>query len=177
MAQGMQTGSLVPSQLVVVVSHPATDGAYVFTGFGQDGSVDIERGEAAWTHSTGTHDFTSRVHNIDTTTTATLHVMQTSGDNDILQKLYDYDRTHYRGEGLFAISILDKSGRTALFSTQAYISTLPNITYGNALNINDWMITMPHSDFHVGGNTKMGSEAIAMLEALGYDLDDDWVIN
>ena len=177
MAQGMQAGTLVPSQVAVVISHKATGGAYVITGFMADAAVDIERGESAWSHLIGTHDFFSRVHNIDTTSQVTLHLQQTSSDNDVLQKLYDYDRTHFRNEGLFSIAIIDKSGRTALFSTQAFVATLPNVTFGNAINSNDWVITLPYSDWHVGGNTKVGGEVQSFLADLGYQIDDDWVIN
>lgn len=177
MAQGMQTGSLVPSQVTVVISHKATGGAYVVTGFAADAALDIERGETAWSHVVGTHGFLSRVHNIDETAQVTLHLMQTSSDNDVMQKLYDYDASHYRNEGLFSIAILDKSGRTALFSTSAFISTLPNLTISNAVNTNDWMITMPYCDWHVGGNSRVGGEVQAFLAELGYQIDEDWVIN
>lgn len=177
MAQGMQAGSLVPSQVVAVISHPATGIAHVVEGYMNDNAIDIERGEAAWTHIVGTDGTVGFVHNIDETASATFHLQQISSTNDVFSRLYEYDRTHYRGQGLFSISIVDKSGRTALFSTQARITTLPNQSFGNAIATNDWVIVMPYSDWHVGGNTRAGADVQNTLVALGYDLDEDWVIN
>lgn len=177
MANGRQAGSLVPSQVMVVISHTATDQTAVITGFSSDTAIDIERGEAAWTHDVGTHGDVAYVHNIDETATVTLHLQQTSSDNDILSRIYEFDKQNLRGQGLFAISIIDKSGRTALFSTQARISMLPNQSFGTTVGTNDWQIIMPYSDWHVGGNTRAGAEVQQFLEALGYVLDEDWLIN
>lgn len=177
MANGKQAGSLVPSQVLAVLSHPATGIAHVVEGYASDTALDIERGEAAWTHVVGTDGFVSRVHNIDETATVTVHLAQTASTNDIFSRLYEYDKTHFKGQGLFSLSVLDKSGRTALFSTQAFISQLPNQSFGNSVNTQDWQIIMPYSDWHVGGNTPAGAEVVAILEALGYQLDEDWVIN
>lgn len=177
MANGRQIGSLVPSQVVVAVSQPALNIAHVFTGFAETTALDIERGEAAWQHTTGTHGFVSRVHNVDETAMVTLHISQTSSDNDILSRLYEYDAKQLSGDGLFSISVLDKSGRTALFSTQAYVSVLPNQSFGTEVGTQDWQIVMPYSDWHVGGNTKAGADVQNILAALGYTLDERWVIN
>ena len=177
MASNGQIGSLVPSQVVVVASHKATGITHVFSGFGSDNAVDIERGEDAWTHIVGTHGFVSRVNNVDDTASVTLHLMQTSEDNDVLSRLHEYDKNHYRNQGLFSLSVLDKSGRTALFSTTAFIAKLPNQTFGNTTGVQDWVIIMPYADWHVGGNTLAGSEVQNTLALLGYDLDDEWTIN
>lgn len=177
MANGRQTGSLVPSQVLAVISHTATGIVHVVEGYAADTAVDIERGEAAWTHVVGTDGFLSRVHNIDETATATFHLQQTATTNDVFTRIYEYDKNDLRGGGMFSISILDKSGRTALFSTQAFVSMLPNQSFGNAVNTQDWQVILPYSDWHIGGNTKAGAEVQAVLSALGYTLDEDWVIN
>ena len=177
MANGRQLGSLVPSQVLVAISQPALNIAHVFTGFAESNAVDIERGEDAWTHTVGTHGFTSRSHNIDESAIVTLHLQQTSTDNDILSRLYEFDKKDLSGNGLFSISVLDKSGRTALFSTQGYVSRLPNQSFGSEVGVQDWQVIMPYSDWHVGGNTKAGSDVQNILSALGYTLDERWVIN
>ncbi len=93
------------------------------------------------------------------------------------KRIYEYDKQNLRGQGLFAISIIDKSGRTALFSTQARVTMLPNQSFGGTLATNDWQVIMPYSDWHVGGNTRAGSDVQQVLEQLGYVLDEDWLIN
>ena len=177
MANGRQAGSLVPSQVLAVISHTATGVTHVVEGYADDTAIDIERGEAAWTHSVGTDGFVSYVHNIDETAMVTLHLAQTSSSNDVLSRIYEYDKQNLRGQGLFAISIIDKSGRTALFSTQARVTMLPNQSFGGTLATNDWQIIMPYSDWHVGGNTRAGADVQQVLEQLGYVLDEDWSIN
>jgi len=177
MANGRQTGSLVPSQVIMAISHIPTGISHVGENYAQDAALDIERGEAAWTHVVGIDGGVSRVHNIDETAVITVHLQQTSNTNDVFSRLYHYDKTHFRGEGLFSISIVDKSGRTALFSTQAFISMLPNQSFGNTIGTQDWQIIMPYSDWHVGGNTRAGADVQATLAALGYNLEEDWLIN
>ena len=59
MANGRQAGSLVPSQVLAVISHTATGVTHVVEGYADDTAIDIERGEAAWTHSVGTDGFVS----------------------------------------------------------------------------------------------------------------------
>jgi hypothetical protein len=177
MATNGQIGSLVAQQLVVVLSHKPTNITHVVTGFAPDTAVDIERGEDAWSHIVGTHGFVSRSLNIDETAVVTLHLQQTANDNDILTRLHEYDKSHYRNQGLFTLSILDKSGRTALFSTTAFISKPPNQTFGTTVGTQDWVIVMPYADWHIGGNTLAGAEVQNALAQLGYKLDDEWKIN
>lgn len=177
MADSKQIGSLVVSELVVAISQPALNVNYVVTGFADGTACEIERGEAAWSHKVGTHGHVERSHNIDETATVTLHIQQTASDNDVLYGLYNYDKKQLTGDGLFTIAVLDKSGRTALFSTQAFIAVLPNQQFGTETSAMDWKIIMPYSDWYVGGNSKAGAEVQNTLSQLGYEIDDNWKIN
>ena len=176
MANG-QIGTLVPSQVVAVLSHKATGVTHVVEGYASDNALDIERGEDAWTHNTGVGGFLSRVHNIDETASVTFHLQQTANTNDVFSRLYEYDKSHYKNQGLFSISVLDKSGRTALFSTTAFIAKLPNQSFGSTVGTQDWVVIMPYSDWHVGGNTLAGADVQNTLARLGYELDEEWKLN
>lgn len=174
--QDRLVGSYVPSELTVVISHPATGVTMVIGGYQNDSAIDIERGEAAWTGQTGVDGFYSRSHNIDQTNMVTLHLNQASASNDFLTRLYEYDRTHFRGEGLFTCAITDKSGRSKTYSDTAFVSTLPNQSFANATAVRDWIITMPYADTHIGGNTLIAPDVLATLQALGQTVPEDWIL-
>lgn len=177
MAKGKMIGSYVPSQLTVVVSIPDTGGTHVITDFSEDSAIDIERGNPAWTWSPSLSGGGSYVHNADETATVTLHLQQTSESNDVLSRIVRYDQNKFRGEGIISVAIADNSGRTALFSTMARVSMMPNQSFGSDVATLDWQLIMPYSDWHVGGNAKIGSDVQATLSALGYEVDESWLIN
>lgn len=171
-------GEYVPSQLTVVISTPFNNGVHVVTDFAKDTMIDIERGDPAWTwNPSNKGNSGAYVHNADKTATVTLHLQQTSLSNDILSKIVDFDSRNFRGRGNVVVSIVDASGRTALFSSVAKVSQLPNQSFGSELSVNDWQIIMPTSDWHVGGNSQVTSEVEQLLSDLGYTIDEDWVIN
>lgn len=169
-------GSYVPKELTIVISHTATGVTMVLGGFASDSTVDIERGEAAWTHMVGTDGFVTRTHNVDETASATIHLNQTSSSNDFLSQLYTYDKNDLRGGGLFHCAIIDKSGRSHVYSDQSFVSTLANQSFGNAAGNRDWIITMPYADMHVGGNSKINADVANVLTTLGQVIPEDWLL-
>lgn len=162
-----------PSEVVMVVSHELF-GNHVIVGYSANEMVTLSRTNPTWTHETSPDNFHTRIHNKDRSATAALTLVQTSPSNDVMHMIAQYDESQLSDDGLFAITIADKKGRSVATSTSAYVSVPQEQAYGRELNSRVWNITLMDYDEHIGGNGKLSAEIIAILDQFGYSVDDQW---
>lgn len=168
-------GTFVPSQLTIVISHTATGSSFVLGGYGADSVVSLERGDPKWESTIGVDGMHERIHRLDTTYRATVSLLQTSMSNDFLSAVAKYDERDLRGGGLFTCTITDKSGRSYVYSDQAYVIEPSSYEFSQTSNTRDWVIVMPYTDAYLGGNDRLSTEHQAVLEKLGVFIDESWV--
>ena len=162
-----------PSELVIILTHEII-GNHIVGGFSGNEMVTINRANPTWSHETSPDGFHTRVHNLDTAATANITLVQTSGSNDALFSLAAYDEARKNDEGLFSITIADKSGRYVMSSTSAYVSVPQEKSFAREVGNRSWVITMMDCEEYIGGNGKLTKEVIAMLQAVGFVVDDQW---
>lgn len=173
----ISVGSYAPKELTIVISHRGTNTNWSLTGYGPDTNISIERPDPTWELNTGTHGDLERIHRMDKTVRATVTLQQTSESNDLLTGIMNYDERDLRSGGLFTCTIADKSGRTAIHSTYAFVIQPTTYEFGQAASTRDWQIIMPYADQHIGGNGLMTPETIEKLKAFNVFIDDSWQIN
>ena len=162
-----------PSEVVIIISQE-TVGNHSVGGFSANDMVSITRANATWNHETSPDGFHTRTHNLDTSSTAAISLVQTSGSNDALYALAAYDEARKDDEGMFAITIADKKGRYVISSNTAYVSVPQEKSFGREVGSRVWNVMMMDSEEYIGGNSKLTKEVIAMLEASGFSVDDRW---
>lgn len=161
-----------PSDVVVIISHEVV-GNHTVVGFSKD-MVSVSRANPTWTHDTSPDGFNTRTHNLDKSGAAAVNLVQSSPSNDALFSLAYYDEARKNSDGLFSVTIADKSGRTVLSSSSAYVSVPQEKNFGSDLGTLTWNITMMDCEEYIGGNGKLTPEIIAMLAVNGFQVDDKW---
>lgn len=144
------------------------------SGFSEDSIVSVELNAGTYSLYTGADDTNTRIFNANTAGTISLPLQQTSNSNDVLQMLYEADRNSRDSSGLFSILVKDNSGRSIFFAREAFISVVPNSSFGNSMQIREWQILAPKLDSYVGGNAKLTPEDAQAIEALGGNVADEW---
>lgn len=162
-----------PSDLVVIISHEII-GNHIVGGFSANEMVTVNRSNPTWTHETSPDGFHTRTHNLDKAGSAVITLVQSSQSNDALHALAAYDEARKNDEGLFAITIADKSGRSVISSNSAYVSVPQEKSFGREIGNRTWNVTMMDCEEYIGGNGKLSKEVISMLEAAGFSVDDQW---
>jgi len=78
----------------------------------------------------------TRVYNQDRSAVIEIEVQQTSVTNDVLSSivLLDYAQKAARLD----LALSDNSGRTLIQTAEAYVTTLPDITYSSGFNVRRW---------------------------------------
>lgn len=162
-----------PSDVVVIISHE-TIGNHIVGGFSANELVTVSRANPTWTHETSPDGFHTRTHTLDKSGTAAISLVQTSSSNDALFSLASFDEARKNDEGLFSITIADKSGRSVISSNSAYVSVPQEKAFGREVGTRVWNVVMMDCDEYIGGNAKLSKEVISMLEAAGFSVDDKW---
>lgn len=135
------------SRVLVVV------GGIPLTGLAEDTFVEITPAAARVTASVGADGEIARSINPNRMHTVTITLQATSASNDALSGLAFVDEST-DGGGVFPILIQDLSGRTMFAASQAWISSLPSITFGAEAGEREWTITTGRpSAFMIGGNS------------------------
>lgn len=162
-----------PSEVVVIISHEAI-GNHIVGGFSANEMVTVNRANPTWSHESSPDGFHTRVHNLDKSGTAAITLVQTSSSNDALYALAAYDEARKNDEGLFSITIADKSGRSVITSNSAYVSVPQEKSYGREVGNRAWNVVMIDCEEYIGGNGQLTKEVISMLEAAGFSVDEKW---
>jgi hypothetical protein len=113
----------------------------------------------------------TRVQNLDTSAVITLELLQTSTSNDVFSQLLVADQSTQSSR--LQISLKDNSGRTEISSSEAYVSSLPQLTFTNDFSNRVWTIQMLETTTTVGGNAKQLPDIFNTIgEGLGKVVDN-----
>ena len=77
---------------------------------------------------------------------------------------------------MFSITVKDNSGQSLYYARQAFIGTVPDAAYSDSETgeTRQWDIQCVNLIRLEGGNTKMDESAVAVVEALGGEIDNRW---
>lgn len=93
----------------------------------------------------------------DDSYTLTLSVVQTSVSNTILSRLFAADRVTYQGK--FPIFIKDNNGSTVFAAGTCWITSEPNVSFSNGIEVREWVIQCAEGGLYSGDN-EQGSGAV-----------------
>lgn len=161
-----------PVDVIAIISHEVV-GNHIITGYSAD-MINVTRANPTWVHDETPDGFNTRVHNQSKAGSADINLVQSSPSNDALFALAYFDEARKNSDGLFSITIADKSGRSVISSSSAYVSVPQEKAFGRDLGSRTWNIVMMDCEEYIGGNGKLTSEIIAMLAVNGFQVDDRW---
>lgn len=125
-------------------------GGIPLSGYADGEFANIEATSDDFQMSTGADGDTSRVKLNDASGTLTLTLAMTSPSNDILSGFRSLDvRT---GQGVVPLILKDLSGRTTLFSANAWVRRPPTTGFGKEISTREWTIDLADMNLVVGGN-------------------------
>lgn len=166
----MALSTFAPNELSIVLL--GNGWQHVLSGFAEDSIVSIERQSDTFNMYVGADDTPTRIYQANTAMMVTASLAQTSESNDVLSAVYNKDRE--TRDGLFSILVVDNSGRSRYFAEEAYVGNVPNTSYGNSMQVFEWVIHAPKSDINIGGNSKLSASVQATLTALGVVVAPQW---
>lgn len=173
MASTTRLATYAPNDVVVVITQQSTGLSHIVGQYSEDAIVTVDRNADTFTLYTGADNTNTRIYNANTSGTITLTLQQTSTSNDMLFSLYEQDRQSRNG--LFSISVSDKSGRSTYFAEEAYIGIVPSSAFSNSMNTRDWVIHAPNLVTEIGGNNPVSTEDALGLEQLGRPVAAKWL--
>lgn len=119
-------------------------------GYADGEFISIEPTSDDFQMSSGADGDPSRVKLNDETATLTLTLAMTSPSNDVLSGFRSLDKR--TGQGVVPLVCKDLSGRSTLFSGNAWIRKLPTTNYGKEISTREWAIDLTNFDMVVAGN-------------------------
>ena len=133
-----------PKDVVVIF------GTERLTGFSEDDMITIKPVGDGITAYYGADGEVGRSIDANNCLEVTITLAQTSASNDVLTRQYLLDKE--TGGGLAPLSIKDLSGATIAQSSQAWVSNLPEVKFGKAIDSNEWTILTGQASTYIGGN-------------------------
>lgn len=116
----------------------------------------------------------SRLYNRDATYDIAITLVNSSGSNDVLTKLWQLDEITQRGK--FPLLIKDLSGTDLFFATTAWIEQTPAMVKSVSTDERTWMLKASQAYINVGGNedvsgilndlTNLAASALPTLEGV-----------
>lgn len=137
---------------------------HICTGWNE---IAIEKSTPTYRFVKGIRGKNTRVEDLDTSAVISITVLQTSQTNDILSEIHKLDIE--QGTGRLEVSLVDRSGTTAINSIEAYIVSYPNKSFKDDFDPITWTIQCQSTnDYIIGGNTNPETSVItSMLSLLG----------
>ncbi len=134
-----------PSQVSIVFSGVLMD------GLGEDTFLALAKNAEAYTTTVGVDGKVTRNKILDKTGTFTITLSSSSNVNDQLSAIYNLDQLTPGGAGIGPFTVRDNSGRTLLHAPEAWISTAPDLEFGQENGENEWVISFTSLDYFAGG--------------------------
>ncbi len=78
--------------------------------------------------------------------------MKTSNGNDILSAIHNGDMAIAGGAGVAPILVRDRQGTQLFTSPEAWITKIPDVSYGKETNTVQWVFGVHNPINFVGGN-------------------------
>lgn len=140
------TGSYDPEQVICTV------GRVLLSGFSDGDSIIARRAEDMYFNRVGTDGGVARARNANKMGEFEFRLLQTSAANDLLSSLLATDNLTNDGLEVFAVSIVDGSGRSLCAATQCWIKSIPEATFGKEVTERIWVFTAADLKIYHGGN-------------------------
>lgn len=168
------TSTYSPIDVAIVISQESTGLVHVISGLAEDSFVNIEREKETFQHYTGVDNTATRIYSANTSGKITVSLQQSSASNDVLSALYAYDKASRNSNGLFTLTVKDGSGRSIMFSQEAYVGVVPNQQFGSGMNTRDWVFHCTQMEDYIGGNSLVSAEDAAAVALLGGNMPEEW---
>ena len=126
-----------------------TFGPVILAGFADD-AVEVEYTEDDFEVTAGCDGDVTMTATTRTDVRVRVNLKQTSDSNDQLSVIRTADKI--TGAGIFPLTIVDGSGRTAVFADSARIVKAPNIGLGKTAKDYTWEFHTGPAIVHIGGN-------------------------
>ncbi|MGL4861229.1 MAG: phage structural protein [Enterobacteriaceae bacterium] len=140
------TGTYKGDQVYVSV------GPVLLSGFGEGGAITVKREGDLYSKKVGIDGSVARARNADKTGSVEIKLLQTSKANDELSALFYVDNFTEDGSPVLSITVLDGSGRTLCYAGQAWLKTLPTLSFGKEIGERTWAFDCADLKVYVGGN-------------------------
>ena len=134
-----------PDQVSIVFSGVLMD------GLGEDTFLTLAKNSEAYTTTVGVDGKVTRNKILDESGTFTITLSASSNVNDQLSAIYNLDRLTPGGAGVGPFTVRDNSGRTLLHCPEAWISSYPDLEFGQENGENEWVISFSKCEVVIGG--------------------------
>lgn len=165
--------SYSPEDVKIIISN--NEFSHVISGLAEGSFVSVTRDTATTSLVIGADMTAMRVRRKNRSGTINITLHQGGDSNDVLSQLLKNDEDDTGWKWLFRISVISASDRSFFFSDQAYIETLPEVSFSTEGENRSWAIKCLNIDSHVGGGGRLDPATVDTLRSLGYEPNEYWV--
>lgn len=140
------TGTYKGDQVFVTV------GPVLISGFSDGDAISVKRTAELYATKVGIDGGVARVRSANKSGTIEIKLLQTSGVNDELSKLFYVDNFNEDGSPVLPISVTDGNGRTLCSAGQAWLKAVPELAFGDSIGDRTWAFECADLKLFVGGN-------------------------
>jgi hypothetical protein len=140
----MSVFTYAPDEMTLVV------GGVVMSGFADGTFITVSRDEQAFNKVTGADGTVSRAKTANRSGTLALVLTQTSPSNDVLSGFMIADEL--ANQGVVPVLLKDKSGRTVVFSSAAWVQQSPDAAFSKNIENREWTLDCGRLEIFIGGN-------------------------
>jgi len=139
------TSNVDPAKIII------NCGGANINGFADGTFVNFELDEDEYNTTTGADGFVTRTKTNNRSGVLTITLLQSSPSNNILQGLYDLDRSTPAGSP-FPVIVKNLLNLELVTSSAAWVQKLPAIEYSKEITNREWMIKVADAIVTVAGN-------------------------
>lgn len=125
-------------------------GPDIISGYAEGDGIEIEYDEESWTYTPSADGGGTRSKTNQLSAVITIHLMQTSPANQLLQNAWNADNVG--NAGLRPLLIKDGSGNSLHASESCWVEKLPGSPYNRAAGPRDWTLRTQELITNLGGN-------------------------
>jgi len=174
MASDVILGTYSPEEVAVIIT--VADQTHIVSGLAAGTFINVTRMVPAASLVVGSDLSAFRVKRRNKASTISITLHQASISNRVFQQMQIADENDATDEYVFSITVKDNSGQSLYYARQAFIGTVPDAAYSDSETgeTRQWDIQCVNLIRLEGGNTKMDESAVAVVEALGGEIDNRW---
>ena len=125
-------------------------GADIISGYAEGDGIEIEYDEDSWSFTPSADGGGTRSKTNQYSATITIHLMQTSPANQLLQNAWNADNVGNAGARPFLVK--EGSGSSLHATESAWVQNLPSSSYNKAAGPRDWILRTHELITNLGGN-------------------------
>lgn len=165
-------GTYTPEEVTVVIS--GEFGVHTVTGFADGTFINISRITPASELYVGSDLTAFRVKRRNKAANIGITLHQAAASNTVMQDIQAADEEDSGNTYVFSILVKDSSGMSRFFARQAFIATVPDVGFSSTAENRDWAIQAVSMVMNLGGNTKLSPADVAVIEAMGGEVEAAW---